>query len=73
MDAPINAACGNDGALRSATETTLASSQVDADAYTAIFQAGGYAMIWDFPDNTALAGIAARNYERGGVIAAVCH
>ena len=29
--------------------------------------------MWDFPDNTDLAAIGARVYERGGVVAAVCH
>src|SRR2546430_14564095 len=29
--------------------------------------------MWDFPDDADLAGLAARIYERGGVVAAVCH
>jgi len=73
LDDPVNAAFWNDAALRRATETTLAPSQVDADAYAAIFYAGGHATMWDFPGNTELAAIAARIYERGGVVAAVCH
>ncbi|WP_454766233.1 type 1 glutamine amidotransferase domain-containing protein [Cupriavidus campinensis] len=73
LDDPINAAFWNDAALRSATENTLAPAQVDPDAYAAIFYAGGHATMWDFPDNAELAAIAARIYERGGVVAAVCH
>lgn len=73
LDDPINAAFWNDAALRCATETTLAPPQVDPDAYAAIFYAGGHATMWDFPDNAELAAIAARIYERGGVVAAVCH
>lgn len=73
LDDPINAAFWNDAALRGATENTLAPAQVDPDAYAAIFYAGGHATMWDFPDNAELAAIAARIYERGGVIAAVCH
>ncbi len=73
LDDPVNAAFWNDATLRSATETTLAPSQVDADAYAAIFYAGGHATMWDFPDSTELAAIAARIYERGGIVAAVCH
>ncbi|WP_049399672.1 MULTISPECIES: type 1 glutamine amidotransferase domain-containing protein [Stenotrophomonas] len=73
LDDPVNAAFWSDAALRGATETTLAPSQVDPDAYAAIFYAGGHATMWDFPDNAELAVIAARIYERGGVVAAVCH
>lgn len=70
---PINAAFWNDKALRWATENTLTPSQVNPDAYTAIFYAGGHATMWDFPNNTELAAIAAHIYERGGVVSAVCH
>ncbi|VFR54275.1 ThiJ/PfpI family protein [plant metagenome] len=73
LDDPVNAAFWNDPALRAATENTLAPAQVDPDAYAAIFYAGGHATMWDFPDSTELAVIAARIYERGGVVAAVCH
>jgi len=73
LDDPINAAFWNDATLRSATENTMAPTQVDPDAYAAIFYAGGHATMWDFPDNAELAAIAAFIYERGGVVAAVCH
>lgn len=70
---PVNAAFWNDAALRSATENTLAPAKVDPNAYAAIFYAGGHATMWDFPDSAELAAIAANIYERGGVVAAVCH
>lgn len=73
LDDPVNATFWNDATLRGATEATLAPSQVDADAYAAVFYAGGHATMWDFPDNTELTAIAARIYERGGIVAAVCH
>lgn len=73
LDDPVNAAFWNDAVLRGATETTLAPSQVDPDVYAAIFSAGGHATMWDFPDNAELAAIASRIYQRGGVVAAVCH
>ncbi|WP_302409665.1 type 1 glutamine amidotransferase domain-containing protein [Comamonas kerstersii] len=73
LDDPVNAAFWNDPALRAATAETLAPAQVDPEAYAAIFYAGGHATMWDFPDSAELAAIAARIYERGGVVAAVCH
>ncbi|MFV8905217.1 type 1 glutamine amidotransferase domain-containing protein [Serratia fonticola] len=73
LDDPVNAAFWNDPQLHSATESTLPPSEVDPDKYAAIYYAGGHATMWDFPDSSELAAIAARIYERGGVVAAVCH
>jgi putative intracellular protease/amidase len=70
---PINRAFWEDKRLRSAVEQTRAPSQIETDDYNAIFYAGGHAAMWDLPDNPALAQIAARVYERGGVVGAVCH
>jgi len=47
--------------------------QVDPGQYLAIHYAGGHGTMWDFPDNEALAKIAATIYEKGGVVGAVCH
>ena len=46
---------------------------VDPQRYDAIFFAGGHGAMWDLPDNTAFATVAASIYERGGSVAAVCH
>jgi putative intracellular protease/amidase len=73
LNDPVNAAFWNNPALRAATENTLTPAQIDPDAYAAIFYAGGHATMWDLPNDAGLAAIAARIYERGGVVAAVCH
>lgn len=73
LDDPVNAEFWNDPSLRGGTEATLAPAQIDPGRYAAIFYAGGHATMWDFPDNAELAVIAARIYEHGGVVAAVCH
>jgi putative intracellular protease/amidase len=52
---------------------TPAAGQVDAEAYDAIFFAGGHGTMWDFPDNPELARLGRTIYERGGVVGAVCH
>ena len=70
---PQNAAFWNDPALRAATEQTLAPDAVNPADYAAIFYAGGHATMWDLADSQGLADIAARIYEQGGVVAAVCH
>lgn len=70
---PINAEFWGNPVLRAATENTLAPTQVDGAKYDAIFYAGGHATMWDFPEDTALAALAGRIYDQGGVVAAVCH
>jgi putative intracellular protease/amidase len=49
---------------------SLPSSAVDPARYAAIFFAGGHGAMWDLPGDAAF---AAQLYERGGVVAAVCH
>lgn len=70
---PTNAAFLDDEALVTRLHRSLRPDQVDPAAYDAIFYAGGHGTMWDFPDDAALARIAAAVYERGGVVAAVCH
>jgi putative intracellular protease/amidase len=53
--------------------TTLLPEQVNPDNYHAIFYAGGHGTMWDFPNNAKLAELASSIYEKGGVVAAVCH
>jgi putative intracellular protease/amidase len=60
-------------ALQAKLEATLRPDQVNADDYVAMYYAGGHGTMWDFPGNEALAGLAARIYEQGKVVAAVCH
>ncbi|CAN5451836.1 type 1 glutamine amidotransferase domain-containing protein [soil metagenome] len=54
-------------------EASLASAAVEPDRYAAIFFAGGHGAMWDLPSDAAFAAATARIYERGGVVAAVCH
>jgi putative intracellular protease/amidase len=52
---------------------TMPSREVDPADYDAVFYVGGHGTMWDLPSDTALASAAAAVYERGGVVAAVCH
>jgi putative intracellular protease/amidase len=62
-----------DPELRKKLENTLRPEQVNPDDYAAIYYAGGHGTMWDFPGNEALASIAARIYEKGRIVASVCH
>ncbi|WP_202880600.1 type 1 glutamine amidotransferase domain-containing protein [Kribbella amoyensis] len=52
---------------------TRTAAELTAADYDAIFFAGGHGTMWDFPGAKDLAELAAAIYERGGVVAAVCH
>ncbi len=48
-------------------------SDVNTEAYDAIFVPGGLAPMVDMPENPLLKKVIAEAYERGAVIGAVCH
>jgi putative intracellular protease/amidase len=70
---PVNREFLDDPDCRSKIERTLSPDHVTAVHYDAVFFAGGHGTMWDFPENTRLAEIAAAIYEGGGVVGAVCH
>lgn len=70
---PVNRKFWEDKTYRYKIEHTLKPSEVVTGDYVAIHYAGGLGCMWDFPDNAELALIAARIYENGGLVSAVCH
>jgi putative intracellular protease/amidase len=54
-------------------DDTTRLADVDPTAYDVVFFAGGHGTMWDFPNEPAVQRVAAQVYERGGVVAAVCH
>lgn len=46
---------------------------LDVSRYDAVFYAGGHGTMWDFPRDPDVARVGREVYERGGVVAAVCH
>jgi putative intracellular protease/amidase len=68
-----NARFLNQPGLVKRVENTLRPEELDPSKYSAILYAGGHGTMWDFPQNGKLAEIASKIYERGGVVAAVCH
>lgn len=46
---------------------------INPDEYQIIYFTGGHGAMWDFPANTILQTLTRHIYERGGLIAAVCH
>jgi putative intracellular protease/amidase len=70
---PVQQAFLDDPDVAAALRSTLAPEQANPSDYDVIFYAGGHGTMWDFPDNTQLAKVAAEVYEGGGVVAALCH
>lgn len=70
---PVNKKFWDDAKYRRKIENTMKPSEVNPDDYAAIHYAGGHGTMWDFPDDKRLAEIAARIYETGGIVSAVCH
>ncbi|HEX8819371.1 MAG TPA: type 1 glutamine amidotransferase domain-containing protein [Archangium sp.] len=67
------AALLRDPALKEKLENTLRPEDVRPEDYAAIYYVGGHGTMWDFPGNEKLAEVAARLYEQGRPVAAVCH
>ncbi len=70
-DDPINARFLFDQEVQDALNQTLAVAGLDADQYRALLLVGGHGALWDFPDCQALADLALRIYEKGGLIATI--
>lgn len=70
---PVNAAFLDDAALVERTKSTVAIPAADAARYDAVFFSGGHGTMWDFPDDAGVQSLIRTVYERGGVVAAVCH
>lgn len=73
LNDPVNKEFWEDAHYRNKIEHTLSPEEVVPGEYDAIYYAGGFGAMWDFPDHKKLAEIAATIYESGGVVAAVCH
>ncbi len=70
---PINAAFLADESLVAHTKQTTPIAAVDPARYDAVFFSGGHGTMWDFPDDPGVQALIRAVYERGGVVAAVCH
>lgn len=63
----------NDPARMNLLSQTARPDEVDAAQFDAIYFTGGHAVMWDFPDDAGLQQLARSIWERGGIVASVCH
>ncbi|MEU1208517.1 type 1 glutamine amidotransferase domain-containing protein [Nocardia sp. NPDC005825] len=62
-----------DPARMTLLENTAAPGDIDSADYDAIYFTGGHAVMYDFPDSEGLQRITREIFERGGIVASVCH
>ncbi|MGE0633464.1 MAG: type 1 glutamine amidotransferase domain-containing protein [Pseudobdellovibrionaceae bacterium] len=70
---PFNKRFYNDQSWMTRLSQTKSIATVNSKNYVGIFLVGGVSTMWDFPNSPELNSLIATVYERGGVIAAVCH
>lgn len=73
LDDPVNERYWNDGAFRKSVANTPTIDDVDVSSYDVIFFPGGHGTMWDLPNSSAVGAAIRSIYERGGIVAAVCH
>ena len=54
-------------------DNTISIDDVETDDYCCIYFAGGHGTLWDFPNQPGIQKLTSAIYEKGGVVAAVCH
>jgi putative intracellular protease/amidase len=70
---PVNKVLYADKSFSQKLDNTMKLSDVDASQYSAIVFAGGHGTMWDFRTSETVKKISAAIYDKGGVVAAVCH
>ncbi|WP_244244104.1 type 1 glutamine amidotransferase domain-containing protein [Marilutibacter alkalisoli] len=70
---PFNARLLADPEAVEKLASTRATSSLQAEDYAAVYVVGGKGAMFDLPEDQALRSLLAGVYERGGVVAAVCH
>ncbi len=70
---PYNKRFLDDKKLVHRVEHTIPLEDINPDEYSAIMFAGGHGTMWDFPNSKEVSRLSSLIYEKGGVVAAVCH
>ena len=60
-------------AIQALLAKTARPTEIAPGDYDAIYFTGGHGVMWDFPDSAGIQAITCEIFERGGVVAAVCH
>ncbi|MFT5675443.1 MAG: putative intracellular protease/amidase [Paraglaciecola sp.] len=69
----VNTAILNNEVFQNRINNTLPVSQINIAEFDAVFYPGGFGLLSDLASNEDFAKLSAEHYEKGGVLAAVCH
>jgi putative intracellular protease/amidase len=69
----INEKWYHDPTFRAKLDNSLRMSDVNPANYQIIYFTGGHGTMWDFPNDRVMQTITRQIYEKGGMVAAVCH
>lgn len=69
----INAIFKQDPARMKVINETIALARLKDRSFDAVYVAGGHGAMFDLPNNPDLTAIIKSTYQKGGVIASVCH
>lgn len=72
-DDEVNNQILGDESFQTQINNSIPVSQINIDEYDAIFYPGGFGLLTDLSHNEEMANLAAKHYEDGGILAAVCH
>ncbi len=73
VDDAVNDRFRADSIAQARFSHSLTPPAVDPSEFDVIFFAGGHGTMWDFPNDSRLAQLAATIYDKGGYVGAVCH
>lgn len=69
----VNSSVLGDAEFQNRMNNSVPVSQLNMNDYSAIFYPGGFGLLSDLASNEEVAKLAANHYEKGGILAAVCH
>ena len=73
QDDAVNTSMLADEDFQNRVNNTIPVCQVNIADYDAVFYPGGFGLLSDLATNEDFAKLSAEHYERGGIVAAVCH
>lgn len=73
LDDPVNKEFWEDPSVQDALKNAKKPEEIDPSIYDAVHFVGGHGTMWDFPKNEHIGKLAAKVYENGGYVSAVCH
>jgi len=63
----------NDSAFMNLLKNSKSLKAIENEKFDVVYLAGGHGTMYDFPNDTTMQNIIAKQYESGKIVAAICH